>query len=101
QDRHVISRIVSGMIYEAELPELPAANWHLLIEADDWRFTAGSVNCCGTLPYNAMLGPAEIIQLFRYVVHTRWRLIWKPEQLVRITIPANFNNLPVRRWLTE
>lgn len=36
-DRYVILRRVSGMLYEAELPELPADHWYLQIEADDWR----------------------------------------------------------------
>jgi len=36
-DRRVMLRRVSGAIYEAALPELPAHHWYLQIEADDWR----------------------------------------------------------------
>jgi len=35
-DRHVILRRVSGILYRAGLPRLPADHWYLRFEADDW-----------------------------------------------------------------
>lgn len=36
-DRGIVIRSSSPMIYEGPAPELAAGNWHVLLEAADWR----------------------------------------------------------------